>query len=237
MKTTKLILLTAALSFQCSIAQFAKIVDQDGYVNLRKQADTKSSIVGKINSDEIVYIFSPEDGNKNWLNTDYTDKNGETLSGYIHSSRIQYIESYESVPAVSVSENKAVFNSKKMTVTIESEPFNYKENKKYFSTTQYNGYKVEDQFKGQQIWGTDGTIPQTHYKSISVNMGGKTLQVPQKELENLFNINTEFAACYFDSKSETLYISMVNSDGAGGYAVLFRIEKGEYKGKTVIMPF
>ncbi|WP_223605855.1 hypothetical protein [Chryseobacterium sp. OSA05B] len=236
MKTNKIILLAAILGFQFSWAQFAKIVDKDGYVNLRKEADGKSDIVGKINSDEILYIFSPED-HKNWLNADYTDKNGKTLSGYIHSSRIKYIESYQSVPAVSINENKAVLNSKNITVTIVSEPFNYKENKKYFSTTNHNGYKVEDQFKGQPIWGTDGTIPQTHYKSISVKMDGKTLQIPPKEIENLFNINTESAACYFDSEHETLYINMVNSDGAGGYAVLFTIEKGVFKGKTLIMPF
>ncbi|HCA06698.1 SH3 domain-containing protein [Chryseobacterium sp.] len=236
MKTNKIILLAAVLGFQFSLAQFAKIVDKDGYVNLRKEADGKSDIVGKINSDEILYIFSPED-NKNWLNADYTDKNGKNLSGYIHSSRVKYVESYESVPAVSINENKAVFNLKNIAVTIESEPFNYKENKKYFSTTNYNGYKVEDKFKGQQIWGTDGTIPQTHYQSISVKIGGETLQVPPKEIENLFNINTESAACYFDSEHETLYINMVNSDGAGGYAVLFTIEKGVFKGKTLIMPF
>ncbi|SFN07478.1 hypothetical protein SAMN05421594_0825 [Chryseobacterium oleae] len=236
MKTNKIILLAAALSFQFSWSQFAKIVDKDGYVNLRKEADGKSDIVGKINSDEILYLFSPED-NKNWLNADYTDKNGKNLSGYIHSSRVKYIESYRSVPVVSINENKAVFNSKNITVTIESEPFNYKENKKYFSTTDYKDYKVEDKFKGQQIWGTDGTIPQTHYKSISVKMGGKTLLIPSKEIENLFNINTESAACYFDSEHETLYINMVNSDGAGGYAVLFTIEKGVFKGKTLIIPF
>ncbi|PQA90634.1 hypothetical protein B0A69_20115 [Chryseobacterium shigense] len=230
-------MLAAALSFQCSFAQFAKIADKDGYVNMRKEADVKSNIVGKINSHEIIYVFTLEDHSKNWLNADYTDKNGETWSGYIHSSRIKYIESYESVPRASAIENKAVFNSKNITVTIESEPFNYKENKPHFSSTSYNGYKVEDKFKGQQIWGTDGTIPQTHYKSISVKMNGKTLEISPKEIENLFNINNESAECYFDAEHETLYISMVNSDGAGGYAVLFKIQKGVYKGKTLIMPF
>ncbi|MBL1220157.1 SH3 domain-containing protein [Chryseobacterium sp. L7] len=236
MKTKTIILLAAMLSFQCTFAQFAKIVDKDGYVNLRKEADVKSEIVGKINSDEILYIFSPEDS-KSWLNADYTNRNGKTLSGYIHSSRIKYIESYESVPAVSMNENKVVFNSKNITVIIESEPFNYAQNKKYFSITDHNGYKVEDKFKGQQIWGTDGTIPQTHYKLITVKTGGKTLQISPKEVENLFNINTESATCYFDSEHETLYINMVNSDGAGGYAVLFTIAKGVYKGKNLIMPF
>lgn len=237
MKTDKIILLAAILSLQWSFAQFAKIVDKDGFVNMRKNADAKSIVVGKISSDEIVYIFDADDGNKNWLNADYTDKNGKDISGYIHSSRVKYIESYESIPSTSVSENKIVFNSKNIRVDIESEPFNYKENKRYFSTTDYNGHKVEDKFKGQHIWGTDGTVPQTHYKFISVKINGKTLQIPPKEIENLFNINNESASCYFDSEEETLYINMVNSDGAGGYAVLFKIEKGIYKGKTLIIPF
>ncbi|MGG5208312.1 hypothetical protein ACQWU4_05140 [Chryseobacterium sp. MIQD13] len=237
MRTDKIFVLAAALSFQWSFSQFAKIVDKDGYVNMRKNADLKSSIVGKINSEEIIYIFNVDETNKDWVNADYTNKNGELLSGYIHSSRIRFLESYESVPQTAVSENKTVFNSKNIKIIIESEPFNYKENKKFFSSTDYNGQKIEDKFKGQHIWGTDGTIPQTHYKLISIKMNGKTLQIPLKEVENLFNINTEFATCYYDPKNETLYINMVNSDGAGGYAVLFKIVKGEYKGKTLIMPF
>ncbi|MBB6370667.1 hypothetical protein [Chryseobacterium shigense] len=237
MRINKILFLTSVLSFQWSFSQFAKIIDKDGYVNMRKNADANSNIVMKISSGEIIYAFEPEENNKNWINVDYTDRNGNILSGYIHKSRIKYIESYESVPPSSINEYKAVFNSKNIRVEIESAPFDYKANKKYFSVTDYNGLKVEDKFKGKQIWGTDGTIPQTYYKSISVKTGGKVLQIPSKETENLFNINTEFASCYFDPENETLYISMVNSDGAGGYAVLFKIVKGEYRGKTLIMPF
>lgn len=63
------------------------------------------------------------------------------------------------------------------------------------------------------------------------------MQIPEKEIENLFNINSAFAACYYDNLNDTLYITSVNGDGAGGYAVLFKIEKGNYKARVVTMTF
>lgn len=233
MKTTKIFLLAATLSTQLSFAQFAKIVDKDGYVNVRENGDAKSKITGKINSDEIVYVFEADQPNTDWLNVDYNEKTG----GYIHSSRLKYIESYEKVPPTVRDENKAIFKSGNIKVDIVSEKFNYKENKKSFSSSDYSGQKIEDQYKGQPIWGTDGTIPQTHYQSITVQIGDKKIKIPNKEIENIFNVSNEYTNCYFDRKNDTLYITMLNSDGAGAYVALFKIVKGEYKGRVVKMPF
>ena len=225
--------MTAVLSVQLSLAQFAKIVDKDGYVNLRENADIKSKIIGTINSDEIVYAYEADPSNKNWLNVYYNDK----TAGYIYNSRVKLIESYEAVPVVMKEENKAVFKSGNIKVSIISEKFNYKARKKFFSSSNYGGQKIEDQYKGKPIWGTDGTIPQTYYQSITIQIGDKKIQIPDKEIENLFNPNNELTYCYYDRQHETLYISMINSDGAGGYVALLKIVKGEYKGKTVTMPF
>lgn len=233
MKTHKVFLLTAVLSAHLSFAQFAKIVDKDGYVNLRETGEAKSKIIGKINSDEIVYVFEPDQTNQNWLNVDYNEKTG----GYIHNSRVKYIESYETIPPTVRGENKAVFKSGNIKVDILTGKFNYKENKKFFSTSDYSGQKVEDKYKGQLIWGTDGTIPQTHYQSITVQIGDQKIKIPNKDIENLFNVNNEMTNCYFDRKNDTLYITMLNSDGAGGYVALFKVVKGEYKGRVLKMPF
>ncbi len=233
LKANKVFLLIAILSIQMSFAQFAKIVDKDGYVNVRENADAKSKIVGKVNSDEIVYAYEPDEKNKNWLNVYYNDK----IIGYIHSSRVQLIESYEPVSPIVRNENKAVFKSGNIKVDIISGKFNYKENKKFFSSSDYNGQKIEDKYKGQPIWGTDGTIPQTYYQSITVQIGDKKVQIPNREIENLFNPNNEFTECHFDRKNDTLYITTINSDGAGGYVALFKIVNGEYKGKMITIPF
>lgn len=221
MKTKKLFLLTAALSVQLSFAQFAKIVDKDGYVNIRENADPNSKVIGKINSDEIVYIFEPD--NKNWVNVN---------NGYIHNSRIKYIESYEPVRAVVRSENKAQFASVNIKVNITSGKFNFKENEKDFSSTMQ-----EDLYKGQKAWGIDGTIPKTHYTSITIQIGNKTVPIPAKEIENLFDVSNKSTNCYYDRTNDILYISMLNSDGAGAYVALFTIEKGKYKGRTLEIPF
>ncbi|MFZ4929690.1 hypothetical protein [Chryseobacterium sp. Mn2064] len=233
MKTNRLFLLTTILSVQLCFAQFAKIVDKDGYVNVRENADIKSKIVGKINSGEIVYVYEPDSSHKNWLNAYYNDQ----ISGSIYSSKVKLIESYESIPSVLQEVNKAIFKSGNIKVSIVSDKFNYKAHKKFFSSSQYSGQKIEDKYKGNPIWGTDGTIPQTYYQSITVQIGDKKIQIPNKEIENLFNPNNELTNCYYDRKSDTLYISMLNSDGAGGYVALLKIVNGEYKGKTVTMPF
>lgn len=217
-------------------AQFAKIIDKDGYVNVRKQATVTSEIVSKINTGEIVYAF-PDEKLRDWVIVDYTDRQNENITGYVHHSRIKLIESYVKIPNTSFNDSIAKFISKDVTVEIRSEKFDYKKNKRYFSSTEYEDYTVEDKFKGQQVWGTDGTIPTSHYTSIKATIKGRSLQIPEKEIENLFNINSAFAACYYDNLNDILYITSVNGDGAGGYAVLFKIEKGNYKARVVTMPF
>jgi hypothetical protein len=217
-------------------AQFAKIIDKDGYVNVRKQATVTSEIVSEINSEEIVYAF-PDEKLRDWVIVDYTDRQNENITGYVHQSRIKLIESYVHIPNTSFNDSIAKFISKDVAVEIRSEKFDYKKNKRYFSSTKYEDYTVEDKFKGQQVWGTDGTIPISHYTSIKATIKGRSIQIPEKEIENLFNINSEFSACYYDNPNDTLYITSVNGDGAGGYAVLFKIEKGIYKTRVVTMPF
>ncbi|MGL6127482.1 SH3 domain-containing protein [Chryseobacterium artocarpi] len=221
MKTKKIFLLVSALSVQLSFAQFAKIVDKDGYVNVRENADANSKIIGKLNSDEIVYIFEPD--NKNWANVS---------NGYVHNSRLKYIKSYESVPPTVRDTNKAIFKSGNIKVNITSGKFNFKENEKDFTSTLDGDY-----YKEQQVWGLDGTIPKTHYLSITAQIGNKTVQIPTKEIENLFQVDNKNTTCYYDRINDILYISMLNSEGAGTYTGLFIIEKGEYKKRILEIPF
>jgi hypothetical protein len=126
LKTKKIFLFTAALSVQLSFAQFAKITDKDGYVNVRENADAKSKIVGKINTDEIVYIFESDPVHKNWANVS---------NGYIYNSRLKYIESYQKIPPTARDANKATFASGNIKVNIVSGKFNFKENEKDFTST------------------------------------------------------------------------------------------------------
>ncbi|WP_312789548.1 SH3 domain-containing protein [Sphingobacterium sp.] len=221
---------------QLANAQFAKIIDKDGYVNVRKQATVNSAIVSKIAADEIVYVF-PDQKLGDWVSIDYINSQNKSVTGYVHNTRIKFIEYYKHIPNIFFDESRATFRSNDMIVEIRSDKFDYEKNKSYFSSTKYEDYTVLDKFKGQKLWGTDGGIPSSHYLSIKAKIKGRTVLVPEQQIENLFNVNNEFAACYYDDRNDILYITSVNSDGAGGYAVLFTIEKGNYKGRVVTMPF
>ncbi|ULT24964.1 SH3 domain-containing protein [Sphingobacterium sp. E70] len=154
-----------------AIAQFAKIIDKDGYVNVRKQASVNSPIVSKIGADEIVYAFSDEKLG-DWVSVDYTNSQNKSITGYVHKSRIKLIESYNQIPNITFDENSATFKSKDVTVEIRSNKFDYNKNKQHFSSTQYEDYSVINKFKGQKLWGTDGGFPTSHYTSIKATIKG-----------------------------------------------------------------
>lgn len=190
----KLLIITVFFCIK-TFGQFAKIIDKDGFVNVRNAANAKSKIVGKIKNNEIVYIFDKGDDHGNWLIVDYKQPNGNLLTGYVYSSRIKPISSYEEIPSATTNENGVDFILRNIQGSIRSEKFDYRSHKKYFSKTNYGDYEIEDQYKGQQIWGTDGTVPTTHYRSLTVQIGNQKIAVPEKEIENLFNINNDHANC------------------------------------------
>lgn len=220
-----------------SYAQFAKIVDKDDYVNVRSDATIKSDIKGIIKSDEIVFTFA-DSKSGNWITVSYTTSNDKfILSGYVHTSRIKYLSSYLKIPNVSYDEFRANFKLETISVSIQTEKFNAKKNKKYFSIAKDEKNITQYLYKGQQVWGVYKTIPENNYKAISVLVNGKQVKVPNKEFENLFNISNEFTKCYYDKVNDVVYIIGSGADGAESYLFLFKIEKGIYKGRKVIRPF
>lgn len=227
--------ITVLLISQSFFGQFAIVFDKDGYVNLRAEANTKSKIIGTIKSGEIVYIFNVGNDSETWLIIDYHDSRDMLLTGYVHKSRLKEISSFEKIPVKTLTENSVEFysESRKIGAKIKSGVFDYDSNKRFFSKTKYGEYEIEDRFKGKQIWGTDGSIPSENYLSVTVSWKGRSIEVPEKEYENLFQVNHDFSNCYYDAKTDKLYLESLNSDGAGSYWVLFVFEKGKYK-ETIV---
>ena len=103
-KLLTLLTLLFSLYFSNSFAQFAKVIDKDGYVNLRENANSKSKIIGRIKSNENVYISNKVNDDENWSYINYEQKKGAVfskyVSGYIHNSRIKQINSFLLIPSV-----------------------------------------------------------------------------------------------------------------------------------------
>jgi len=87
-------------------------------------------------------------------------------------------------------------------------------------------------------------LPNSSYKFVKLKVKGKETEVPQESLENLFQPTTIEKANHFkyieinyDKSNDILYISSLNSDGAGSYVVLFVFEKGDFKEIKTVIPY
>jgi hypothetical protein len=97
-----------------------------------------------------------------------------------------------------------------------------------------NEIKWLEQINGKAIWGTDGNIPNYQYNQIILSIGSDKINLP---CENLFEPNLENTAVYFDEKKNTIYITALNGDGAGSYAVLWVIKNSKFIDRFITIPF
>lgn len=207
-------------------AQFAKIVDSDGYVNMREKADSKSKVVGKVKSGSIVCISAkgPESGNWSYVTFESQKERvfSKHSSGYIHNSRLWQISDYLLIPSVGADAKEAKFACCGVEVGIKSEKFDYQGNKRYFE--KYEGYFA---YKGKFALGCYGLFPpKSSYQSVQGFVGKRPFKVNKNLIENLFDINNEAAECYYDNKAEVLYIILNNSDGSSSYNALLVVKEG-----------
>lgn len=83
----------------------------------------------------------------------------------------------------------------------------------------------------------DGGMPTTQFEKISIKVGQKNIILPKSALEGLYEPTISSAEVNYDDVNETFYIQTTNSDGAGSYLVIWKVEKGIYKGRFVAYGF
>ncbi|MBC5775485.1 hypothetical protein H8S95_15515 [Pontibacter sp. KCTC 32443] len=227
---TVLIILTC-LFYQSAFAQFAIISDKDGFVNIRSSPKDGNNISGKLLNGEVVFCFK---GGNTWLPIDY-DLSRENKSGYIHKTRLRFIQNFTKVPCQVLTDSNAIFKTDSLTIRITKVPFNPKNNKLQFhkGDSSNNETSYLEKVNGKEIWGTDGNIPKKQYGQILLQLGKDKIYLP---VENLYEPNLDYTSVTIDS-NKTIYLSALNSDGAGGYAVLWIIEKGRFKKRITTIPF
>lgn len=210
--------------FQNTFSQLAVVVDKDGYVNVR---DKDKRIVDKLSSGEVVYRFGDIDG---WESVDYI-KDGENHWGYIHKSRLFNLSCFDKIPLISDSEDKAILKKDSIVITLIEKDFIPSQNK----ISRKDGFV--NKINGKQFWGMDGGMPTREYKSITVSMCKRSIDIPPMAFNNLYEPNLFSTEANYDKDNDILYLHSMNSDGAGGYIVVWVIEKGQYKGRYVYHGF
>ncbi|QEC45068.1 hypothetical protein [Pseudobacter ginsenosidimutans] len=224
------LLLILCCAARPALSQFAFIADKDGQANIRTSATIADNIEDSLQNGHLVYCME-NDGN--WVNIDYI-KNGASLTGYIYRNRLIMVEQYEKITQLSSQPHQLSFGKDSLSITIRSQPFYRPKNKLFFST-EYPG--IVELINGKLPFGTDGNMPNTAYQSIEIQTGSRKTIVPAGEFADLFEPNFNKTSVNYDRRQDILYIHAMNSDGAGGYLVIWRIVKGEYRDRFVAYGF
>ena len=148
---------------------------------------------------------------------------------------MKMVSDYESIPPVAkAATNSVTFAKDSLRVMVSQQKFVKSKNK----ISYYKEAKDQVEFvNGQPIWGTDGGMPYTEYKSIVISIGKRKLVLPKAAIANLFEPRLSSTEVYYDKANDIIYVQAANSDGAGYYPVIWRIEKGVYEDRYVASGF
>ena len=221
---------------QGPFGDYAVVKDKDGYVNIRAKESVKSKIVGTLPNNTLVYgLFDTthdETGEEIFFNWIAVDK------GYVHKSRLKKISDFRAIE-VKVQGNSIIFDDKDVKVTITKQKFDKTKHK--ITKKEHDGW-TELIIDGKAIYGidiyggNDDSLPEDHYKSITVTMKGKNVPIPKSAYDDLYQIFYFSSSVYYDKEAEALYILAHNSENASAYEVCWQIVKGEYKGRVIGYP-
>jgi hypothetical protein len=218
--------------FFCSISfgQFAIILDQGGFVNVRKNATIDGFIVDKLQNNHLVFCF---ENIGNWTNIDY-QKSSNIQNGYIYKDRYKLISDYPKFKVINKTANSITLVKDSIEVTLTQGKFDRSKHQIYYFKKYPAFIELID---NQKFWGTDGYLPVLQYEKITLKIESKIIDLPEIALKGLYNPNLFYTEINIDEKTNTIFIHSINSDGAGGYCVIWKIVDGVYTERFVTHGF
>jgi len=226
----QILTLLLVVYFSNSFGQFAIVADKDNFVNVRKDAAPNSKVIDELPNGQLIYCFA---GKGNWTNIDY-HKNGKDGNGYVYKDRYKMVSNFPSLRSLKKSVNKVTFKQDSIEVSVSQVKFDTKKHKfKYFRSNP-NQIELIDK---QRYWGTDGAMPTTQFSEISIKIGNKTMLIHTKAIAGLYQPNLDNVKVNYDKRNQIIYIQAMNSDGAGSYLVIWKVENGKYKDRLVAFGF
>ena len=234
-------------AFQLATAQLAIIKDKDGYTNVRELPTSKSKVIDKVYDFEVFYAYDGTGGldyevPKQWDYILYNYEKTEYFSsepefGFMHRSRIQYLTDFDILNTSIIGSNFIRLKNDSNTIQVKIECDNFVDSSHHI---EYKGKYNIIHIDGRMSWGTDwgmGHMLKTKINSISVDMDGNSIVLPTFAFDDLYNPNLSKTEVYVDKASSNLYITMLNSDGAGAYLVALVIHNGKYHSRFVGIPW
>lgn len=215
----------ASIVYIEATAQFAIVSDPDGYANLRSNADKHAAIIDTLGNGRLVFCL---ERTANWMNIDYLKSLERT--GYVYHDRLEMIGSYRRIAVMRPGDHGTARDS--ISVSVADRPFVAKNHK-----LRFDADRVLLKIDGRDYWGQDGGVPVREYAELRVYFGKTLVSLPAAALQGLYEPNLEQTEAFYDAAHRILYIQSLNSDGAGGYFVVWRIVDGRYTDRLVTTGF
>ncbi|MES2773647.1 MAG: hypothetical protein V4722_05660 [Bacteroidota bacterium] len=213
-----------------SFGQFAIIQDKDGYCVVMNSPLPDARATDTLTNGQFVYCFS-EKGD--WIDISYT-KNKVEAKGYVSYNKLQLLSTHDTFAVVKKGATSITLGRDSMRVMVTQQSF---DRSRYKLTFHKESKRQIEKINGKDFWGTDGEMPHSEYKAIVVSFGKRKIVLPRAALANLFEPRLSATEANYDRANDIFYIQSANSDGAGYYTVIWRIEKGVYKDRYVVYGF
>lgn len=230
-----------------TLGQLAIIQDEDGYVNVRKGASTKSEIVNRLFYGD-VFLYLEEQG-ENWYQVYFSldekdakksafyskirkEKGSIARQGYIHKSRVLPIDELVDIADRQSGNDIVSLRNKEIEITFYLRNF-LPENHK-ISYHKDNPAFIS-QIDGKWPRGVDGGVPTREIHQIEITWAGRHVEIPRSDYLDLFQPSKQGISLK-KYKGFTYLTMLGNSDGAGGYDCVWIFKDGMYMGRYVDAP-
>ncbi len=209
-------------------AQFAIVSDKEGFVYVRSSASIGKNIVDTLKNQHLIFIIETEN---NWINIDYKGRKGDEKNGYLYKDRFSLISALPSVPQKRQTKDSIIFAGKNIELILTQESFIKDKHNITYSNIEKTHITLIDK---QEYFGTDGGLPQMKYASILLRIDNQEIKLPRAALQNLYEPNLSNTTINFDKRTNTFFITSLNSEGAGAYYVIWKIVNGVYVERLVL---
>lgn len=208
--------------FQIAFSQqFALINDPDGWTNVRSAPNTYDKPLARLTNGTPVLVV---DRQGNWYSV-----MADSIDGFVYYNRLQYLSIFVPLPVAKKSTDHWAWGNDSILIEMKRGPFSAAG-----KTIGYQrGTHFVEKINGKPFWGCDGHLPSMGYRSVEIHLKGETIALPPAAIEDLFQPCFSCTAAYFDPATNTCYLCANNSDGAGGYYVLWIIGPDGYQSRSV----
>jgi hypothetical protein len=196
---------------------YAVINDKDGFTNVHTSPNVNSPITGKIDS---YHVFTCEVNKTNWWKVLYIARDNSSKSnwieGYIYKTKVSLLPEWKPI------------NGKTKQIRVRVNTSSYFSRNHKFLKIDNDTYLID----GKRFWGTDGEIPKICISVVSISINNIPVILPVNAYDDLYEPRLETLS-YTYGPGNTIYISMNNSDGAGGYTIIWIIKDNKYYARYI----